>query len=219
MEWADLLGQASEFINSNWLKLLGTVLAGASGGVYMWCRNIREWKSRQFYGVFNVSFDTIHNGKLMTTALLEDKLEQAFSSLPSVVSIIKNAAKKTTIEDPFLRFSDKDKWHVGSQILVAIAETNRPTSWNFVAERPFSNQVDCYFAATYERFAGMKSGKIRVIVAPKWLLESDALDGKSTKLRTEYVHHADRIKTLRMMREDTRKEVPDFTRKIRIYTN
>ena len=203
-----------EFITKHWLKVLGSIIAAIFGTVVIWWRNYREWSSRQFYGTFNISFDSIRNGHLFTTAIAEDNIEIALSNVPHAVKIIQNAAKKTTQDNPFLILPEEDRHHIMSQIRACIAETNKSFSWSGTQEKPRCREVGCFFALTYERFRGMKTGKIRVIVVPEWVF--DKLE--SPNLLTEYVHHKGRIETLKKIRDDVFSGDPQFTRMIRIYT-
>lgn len=203
-----------EFISNHWLKVLGSIAAAIFGTVIIYLRNYREWTSRQFYGTFNISFDTIRNNYLLTTAILEDNIDSALSNVPHAVKIIQGAAKKTTEENPFLILPEEDRHHIMSQIRASIAETNQSFSWGGAQKRPRCHQVGCYFALTYERFEGMKTGKIRVIVVPEWVF--DKLE--APELKTEYVHHKDRIETLKKIRDDVYSGDPQFSRMIRIYT-
>jgi hypothetical protein len=215
LDW--LVNDLPAVISYNWAKIVGTILFMFGGAIYIWCKRKREWWTKQFYGVVNVSFDVVRDHKLLTSALLEDKLEDAFSSLPHIVGIIVKAAKKTTEQEPFLIFPKADRWHVMSQILAVIAETNKGIAWGAVAEEPKSVAVPCHYAVTYERSPKMKAGKIRIIVVPDWVLEDrSVLD--NNEMSTEYSHHADRIMTLRQIREDVLSDKKTkFSRAIRIF--
>jgi hypothetical protein len=211
-----IVGDLPTIIEYNWTKILGTFLFMFSGAVYVWAKRRREWQTKQFYGVVNVSFDVIRDNCLLTSALLEDRLEDAFSSLPHIVGIIKAAAKKTVEGAPFLVFPEKDKWLVSSQILAVIAETNKGFAWAAVSKEPKCDIVPCHYAATYERHPNMKAGKVRIIVVPDWMLmDRSVLDNH--EMNVEYAHHQDRIMTLRQMREDVLSENPQFTRAVRIF--
>jgi len=204
------------FIQDHWAKVLGSLLFAVGSIVFIYLRHLKEWRSRQFCGVLNVSFDVIRDGVLLTSAVLEDRLEDALSSMPYTVGIIKRAAKKTTEEDPFLYFAEKDRWHVMSQVLAVIAETNRGV-WNAVGDcNTTARFVTCHFAVTYERFEEMKVGKVRVVVVPEWALEGLEEDTFTT---TEYTHHIGRIHTLMKMKDDVFGGNPQFTRAIRIWVD
>ena len=214
MNW--FFNEVSNWIADNWAKVIGTTLFMFGGMAWLWVKRKNEWRTKQFYGVVNVSYDVVRDGKLLTSALLEDRLEDAFSSLPHVVGIIEEAAKRTTEQEPFLIFPEADRWHVMSQILAVIAETNKGLAWGGVSKEPRCVPVRCHNAATYERHPDMKDGKIRVIVVPDWVLEDRAILDDH-EMNTEYAHHLDRIMTLRQIREDVLSDKHEFTRAVRIF--
>ena len=202
-----------EFIDKHWLKILGSLIGAFLGGSIIWVKNYLEWRSRQFYGTINISFDTIRNQYLLTSAILEGSIENILSNVPHAVKIIKTAAKKTTEDNPFLILPENDRDHIMSQIRACIASTNTTYSWAAAQKRPACRQLGCFFALTYERFKKMRTGKIRIVVVPEWVLKTDL-----ENLKTEYVHHKDRIETLRKIRKDVETQRFQFTRMVRIYT-
>lgn len=135
----------------------------------------------------------------MLDVLAEDQLKDEVSH-PIARQIIRRAAGKTTIDQPFLLFPEVDCWYVLNNIRLAIAEFCRAGAVAKMAPAARVQTIDCVFALTFERYLGIKQGKIRVMIVPKSLLE-DPL-AFSGDIRFESPSHIDRISTLQKMQKD-----------------
>ena len=114
--------------------------------------------------------------------------------------LIRRAAKKTTESQPFLAFPSHDRWYVLNLIRLAIAEPFKiGTAAKMVAEAKVA-EVECVFALTYERYKGMRQGKVRVMLIPRALLDDPASFDRPLRLEAE--SHRDRITTLKAMQRD-----------------
>lgn len=114
--------------------------------------------------------------------------------------LIRRAAKKTTESQPFLVFPSHDRWYVLNLIRLAIAEPFRiGTAAKLVPETKVA-EVECVFALTYERYKGMRQGKIRVMLIPRAVLDDPSSFDRPLRLEAE--SHRDRITTLKAMQRD-----------------
>lgn len=207
-----LLEKLSEFLQEHWLKALGalalTLFTGFWGFLVAW----RKWKTRQDLDVIHYSQNTIQQrptgpkGEPERWLILDVYAENSLSeeiTHPIPRRLIRKAAKRTTVEQPFLYFDEDDRWQLLNLVRLAIAEQFRHGAVAKLSKRAQVDEVECIFALTYERYKKMRQGKIRVMVVPKELLDRpETLDGE---LRFESPTHVDRVTTLKRMRDDYRR--------------
>jgi hypothetical protein len=139
---------------------------------------------------------------LILDCVFEDDLNNKVSNR-YVRQLIKRAITKTTVDQPFLRFgsSEDDHWFVMNMLRMGIAEIKGGDSLEKLATSPAVPIADVksVFAVPYERWPGMRQGKIRIMLAR----EDDIADDKfSQDFQFEDPHHVDRPKTMRQMTAD-----------------
>ncbi|HJT35681.1 MAG TPA: hypothetical protein VJ783_26875, partial [Pirellulales bacterium] len=204
-----IVDRATELVHDHWLKVAawGAALAFSSLWAFFWAW--RSWRNRQDMDVIHVSQNTIVSRPtgdkgaeelwLILDVHFEDPLEQVISH-PMPRQLIRRAAKRTTENQPFLVFSNRDRWYILNLIRLAIAEPFRVGTAAKMIRDANVAEVECVFALTYERYKGMRQGKIRVMLIPRAVLD----DPKSLDrpLRLEAESHRDRITTLKAMQRD-----------------
>ncbi|HVX13418.1 MAG TPA: hypothetical protein VHC22_19700 [Pirellulales bacterium] len=207
--WESIAEQAERLLQDHWPKLVtwGGALAFSSLWAFFWAW--RAWRRRQDLDVIHVSQNTIvsrptgakgaEEAWLILDVHCEDPLEQIISH-PIPRRLIRRAAKKTSEHQPFLLFSDDDRWYVLNLIRLAIAEPFKIGAAAKMAPGAKVAEIPCVFAMTFERYKTMRQGKIRVMLAPQALL--DDLTAFDRPLRLEAESHRDRITTLKAMQKD-----------------
>ena len=207
--WESIIDRAAQLVHDHWLKVAawGAALAGSSLWALFWAW--RSWRTRQDMDVIHVSQNMIvsrptgANGAeecwLILDVHFEDPLEQVISH-PMPRRLIRRAAKKTTENQPFLVFSSHDRWYILNLIRLAIAEPFRVGTAAKMAPDAKVAEIECVFALTFERYKGMRQGKIRVMLIPRALLDDPASLERPLKLEAE--SHRDRITTLKAMQRD-----------------
>lgn len=209
MDANQLIDFLTEFVGDHWLKPLVafalTLATSAVGSFLAW----RAWRKRQDLNVIHFSQNSIEerptgpNGAMERWLVLdvysENPLDQEITHyMPR--RLIQKAAKRTTVEQPFLNFAKDDRWYVLNIIRLAIAEPFRVGTAAKMAPGAKVATVDCIFAVTYERYPNMRQGKIRVMIIRRADLEKQNVYDDS--LRVESPSHRDRITTLKLMQQD-----------------
>ena len=208
-----LLGQLKELLREHGVKVIATLVVSFASSVWGWIWARRKWKSRQDTGVIHYSQNSFVDcwygpeKKLVSRSLVldvysENQLKDDVSH-PVARKLIRRAAGKTTADQPFLVFPDDDRWYILNIIRLSIAEQFRVGTAAKLASRASVEGVECVFALTYERYEGMKQGKIRVMIVRRDVLENKRFFDEAP-VTFESPSHADRLKTLRKMQEDYR---------------
>lgn len=209
MNWQVLVHKALEFIQEHWLKavlaLALTALSGWWAAFWAW----RKWRLRQDADVLHISQNTIEmrptgenqtpEAWLVLDVISEDQLEKVISH-PVPCKLIKNAATKTTVNQPFLVFPESDRWYVLNIIRLAIAEPFAIGTAAKMLPGARVGTIECIFALTYERYSAMRQGKLRVMLIAKSLLDNPKTFDRP--FRFESAPHSDRLETLKKMQSD-----------------
>ena len=207
--WQTILERTSELAQDHWLKLAGWIAAIAFSSLWAFFWAWRSWRTRQDMDVIHVSQNTIVPRKtgptgeeelwLILDVHFEDPLEQVVSH-PIPRRLIRRAAKKTTENQPFLVFPPDDRWYVLNLIRLAIAEPFKfGTAAKMVAGANVA-EVECVFALTFERYKGIRQGKLRVMLIPRAILDDRTAFDRPMRFEAE--SHRDRITTLKAMQRD-----------------
>ncbi len=206
-----LIDDLPNIIQEHWLKALGTLAFALITSYWVIFTAWRKWRTRQDTGLIHISQNTIeirpaNNGDKEPWLILdvhrEDKLSKCVEN-PIPRYAIEKAAKKTTADQPFLEFPEADRWYILNIVRLAIAEQFAQGTAAKMAKDAKVETVQCVFAMTYERYPGMRQGKIRVmLIREEDLLEFDKYEGK---LKFESLSHSDREVTLLAMRKDFKK--------------
>jgi hypothetical protein len=207
--WESIVRHVTELANDHWLKLVawGGALAFSSFWAFFWAW--RSWRTRQDMDVIHVSQNTIVSRRtgtdgaeelwLILDVHFEDPLDQVVSH-PMPRRLIRRAAKKTTENQPFLVFTPHDRWYVLNLIRLAIAEPFKVGTAAKMVPGANVAEVECVFALTYERYKGIRQGKVRVMLIPRAILDDPVAFDRPLRLEAE--SHRDRITTLKAMQRD-----------------
>lgn len=169
----------------------------------------RAWRSHHHDDIIHISQNSVEMRKtgkenadepwLILDVHGEFPLE-AILHHPVPQKIVRAAAKKTMQNQPLIGFAPEDRWHILNMVRNGIATPFLiGTARKMIPMAGKTVVVPCVFALTYERYPGMRHGKIRAILVSQELLMSDLLN---QPLRVEDDTHRDRITTLHLMRAD-----------------
>lgn len=207
--WESLVDRATELAHDHWVKMVGWGAALACSSLWAFFCAWRSWRTRQDMDVIHLSQNTIAsrptgaNGAeeawLILDVHFEDPLEQVISH-PMPRRLIRRAARKTTEAQPFLAFPSQDRWYVLNLVRLAIAEPFKVGTASKMVPEAKVAEVECVFALTFERYKGMRQGKVRVMLIPRALLDDPAFLDRPLRLEAE--SHRDRITTLKAMQRD-----------------
>lgn len=223
MDWAFVDDRLFELVKEHWSKPVGWMLIVLFTSFWGWFIARRRWKARQDYNVVHFAQNTVQlrptgeNNAMEPWLILdgnEDPLDKIVTH-PIAAKLIRKAAKKTTEFQPFLRFDPDDRWYVLNHILLAIAEDAKAATRAKLSTKAVVDEVPCVFALTYERYPRMRQGKIRIMLIRQSVF--DHPEEMDHDFRFEAPSHSDRVKTLRLMREDYRKgDQAEFCMGVRI---
>jgi len=220
---ADLTENLGQLISDHWAKVVFLLIgAGLSlAWKYFWDR--RQWRKRQGVETLHLSINSIQVRDSQVTrsndqgvevtesikqpwlfldCIYEDNLSNRVSNR-YVRQLIRRAVSRTTAQQPFLHFGESadDHWYVMNMLRMSIAEIKGGDSLEKLGDSSRFHVIDvqCVFAATYERWPGMRQGKIRLMLAR----ESDITQDRFRQtFQFEDPHHIERPKTLTRMSED-----------------
>lgn len=222
--WQEILEKVVRFASEHWVKALsaGTAMAATSLWGFYWAR--RSWLRRHDLNVLHFSLNTFQSRPtgpegaaepwLILDVLQEDELAEVVTH-PVPRRLIKQAARKTTVTQPFLWLAETDRWYVLNILRLAIAETCRTATLAKLSAQAKVDEVPCVFAATFERYSGMRQAKLRVMIVPRTLLE-DPQALHRANIRFESETHRHRLTTLRRMQEDFRSGAPKYCMDVRL---
>lgn len=200
-----------EFAREHWSKPVGWVLFLLFTTFWGWLIARRRWKAKQDYNVIHFAQNTVQHRPTGTDGAMEpwlvldgneDPIDKVITH-PIAVKLIRQAAKKTTEHEPFLLFDPADRWYVLNHILLALAEDSKEATRAKLSRQAVVDEVPCVFALTYERYPKMRQGKTRIMLVRQSVFDNpEELD---LDFKFEAPSHSERVKTLRLMREDYRK--------------
>ncbi len=212
---ADFLEFSLEFLRSLGFKessaqivitVLGLVFSmGIVGYTISWF----QFRKRSFFDQMTVGINMIEcpvdkRPILKLRTLIEGNLDTLLDN-PILQKLVQKAAKKCTEKDPILRLSNlKDHALLITKLQNVISSIfAREHVMQMLGHRFKSQWVD--FAITCERYGGVKSTKIRVLV----FTQEDI--GRLTQpdfpeVAVEAAHHRDRVHTLRLILAEMRNE-------------
>jgi len=223
-DWQVFYHDAIEFARDHGVKAVFTFALFLLTSGWALFRAWRSWRGHHDLDVFHLSQngfrlkptgpDGAMEPWLMLDVIFENALDEVVSH-PMPRRLIRKAAKQTTLHQPFLKFEPEDRWYVLNLIRLAIAETCAPATIAKMSTQARVDEVDCLFALTYERYPGMRQGKIRAMLIPRELLDDDKALYREN-IRFEAKSHSDRITTLRKMQDDYRSGTPEFCMDVRV---
>ncbi len=209
MDWTEILNETVEFFREHGVKFFLTILLGLVSSTCTFFFARKKWRARQDMDIIHYSqntFVTRNTGTegenehwLILDVHGENTLEEDFPH-PMARRLLRKAAKKTTEKQPFLDFDPDDRWYILNLVRLAIAEPFKYGTVAKLSQTAKFEAIDCIFAITYERYPGMRQGKMRVMI----VRQSDLREKRAyvEGLRVESPAHKDRIKTLQLMTED-----------------
>lgn len=208
IDWAVFFARVKEvalnIVSDHWVELLGTAIVFLVGAWFGKFRQRVAYRKREFFERFNFSLTYVLKGILRIRTVFEKPLREiVFNEL--LVEIILKAARKTTPEDPFLRFDDpEDQWLVLNAILNEFSEQFAEGEFLDLAGQPVVT-LRCYIGITCEPDTDVRIRKVRGLVEVEEFLEEIA-SGKASEPEYESRHHHVRWKTLKKMAAIYRKE-------------
>lgn len=181
---------------ANWELALLLISWGVFG--VLWTRKRIDWQHKRFSNQVNFSLNLIEEKNkqsyLHIRTLFEDDALNVWLNEHGV-AVVRKAAAKTTLEDPFIRISDQtERDAIMTGLLNVLSEKY---SEAFIA-RSLGLQVhtDTFlFGLTWERYGEMKTEKLRAIVVRKNILERM----QGTDIKTLEASHKPRLHTLKTM--------------------
>ncbi len=204
---AALPGSLLEIMDSSAKELIVLLFVSAVTGFALFVRQWLEWRRAAFESRINISLNTIADEVLRIRTLHEDDVKDVVLS-PYARRLLKKAAKKTTLDNPFLSFANQnDAWMVYNGIVNTISGLYAAEMLS-AAVHGKTKEEQFFVAITWERDAGTQIQKLRVIVVQLSVLR--ALFGSGRVIRSEVPNQASRIVTLSdMYRQYVRGEWPD----------
>jgi hypothetical protein len=203
MNWNEILQRFGTAIAIAVLGAIGSFVLGRWWGYY---RARRQWLSKDFSGRVIVSLNTFSEDRLKIRTLLERSLEEVFLN-PVAVEKVRDAAGRTTREDPLLPIEKDDCWFLLNFVLNAVAEKFVEGLFRQDMGQPVQRATYA-LCLTCERVGEERIRKVRAMLVRQDVLAEFPYQDSMPKLEREW--HADRIKTLRHAAELYKKEPDNF---------
>jgi hypothetical protein len=195
MSLLDFLIQARDLLIANWepVATLATLLL-----ILATYRRARlAWTKRHFLTRVNFSVNYVEGGFLRIRTLREVDITQVLLNNEHGIRMLMRAARRTTLQKPFLELPPNDAWIVLNAILNELSEQ---CATGFLARSMGAPAAtgSYLFGITCEKDRSIRMNKLRVMVIEKSLLERiHELD----YLEFEQPSHRVRYQTLNRMRE------------------
>jgi hypothetical protein len=165
----------------------------------------RKWHKKDFLDRLNISLNQIHNSKLRIRTLMERSLEQVFQNA-AAVEMVREAAEKTTVEDPMLPIPPHDRWYLLNFVLNAVAEQFTAGLVRRDAGEPV-RVVRYAICLTCEKVGDERVHKVRAMLIREELLREFPYRESMPELENHW--HDTRVHTLRKMADLFAKQ-PDY---------
>lgn len=163
-----IIDAISEIIDEHWVKFVTAgafMLVGWSLGKW---RARRQWEKKEFMDRLNVSLNIIQDGKLMIRTLIEKEAADIFLN-EAAVQKLKQAAQKTSSDNPIIPFAKADYWFFLNSVLNEISE--KFAFGQLQRDNGVPVKVVTYLIClTNECDGAMRTRKIRAMVIRKELL-------------------------------------------------
>ncbi|MCA9164286.1 MAG: hypothetical protein KDA62_14955 [Planctomycetales bacterium] len=195
--WQTAQEIAADLVTDHWLKILCGVLLAVGGAVLAKWKQRRNYHRRQFLERTNLSLNFIEDNTLRIRTLFEVNLPEIIFN-DTAREMVLQAARRTTIADPFLRFATHhDAWFVNNSVLNEISERFLD---GFVAhDAGLPTELLTYvLGVTCERDGDVRVQKLRVMLAREPMLLAIA-SGAIQEPEYERPYHHVRWKTLKTM--------------------
>jgi hypothetical protein len=179
------------------VPVVTTVVSFVAGRWWGKYRARRQWERKDFLGRIIVSVNLLQEGRLRIRTIMERTLEEIFPNA-LVVQKVREAAEKTTVENPVMPIPKEDTWFILNFVLNHVAEHFTPGLVKLDAGLPVTKVVYAIFL-TCERVGDERIRKVRAMMLRKDLLENFPYADSMPELENPW--HADRIVTLRRAAE------------------
>ncbi len=155
------------------------------------------WRRRDFMRRINFTLNYIEGTTLKFRTLREDELADILLHNDHAQSVVLRAARRTTLERPFLDFTKDDAWMVLNAVLNELSE--QFAFGHLARSMGAGAKSEWYvFGLTCERHRDVRMNKLRVMIIARPLLET--ID-RHENLAFERPSHHVRLQTLRRMKE------------------
>lgn len=197
MPFADFLGLSDDVIQKILLSVgLPTVTTVVSFLIGRWWGNYRarrQWERKDFLGRIIVSLNMLQENRLRIRTIMERTLEEMFPNA-LVVEKVRDAAMKTTVDNPMMPIDKKDCWFLLNFVLNNVAEHFVQGVVKMDAGAPVTKTVYGLFF-TCEQVGEERIRKVRAMLLRKEYLENFPYPDSMPELENAW--HSDRIVTLR----------------------
>lgn len=194
---ADFLGLSDDSITkialSIGLPIVTTVASFLIGRWWGQFRARRQWARKDFLGRIIVSANLLQENRLRIRTIMERTLEEMFPNA-LVVEKVRDAALKTTPQNPIMPIDKEDCWFILNFVLNSVAEHFVQGIIKMDAGQPVTKVTYALFL-TCEQVGEERIRKVRAMLLRKELLENFPYPDSMPELENPW--HADRIITLR----------------------
>jgi hypothetical protein len=188
--WAELFDHLWGKVLLFALTSVASFLLGRWIGGYLARRN---WEKRHLFDRLNVSLNSFHDGGLQIRTLLERSLDEVFHN-PAVVSRVRNAAQRTTADNPFLPVDVKESWFWLNFVVNVVSEHFSVGAIRRDAGQPVKVMRYALFLTSEVVEAGRLRKVRAMLIRPELLREFPYPDSMP---RLEQTWHQVRVQTLR----------------------
>ena len=186
---------AIEFLNEYWEQIAAVATLCLLLLTSWKARSV--WNARDFMTRVNFSLNYVEGNKLRIRTLRETEIDRILLSNRHGRRVVLRAARRTTVEEPFLRLPKADSWIVLNSVLNELSEEFAEGFLAASMGMP-TKAATFVFAITCEKHRDVRMNKIRVMVVEKsLLLEIDQL----SQVAFERDSHHVRYQTLKTMRD------------------
>src|SRR5262249_4624435 len=107
------------------VPVVSTVVSFVAGRWWGNYRAKRQWERKDFLGRIIISVNMLQEGRLRIRTIMERTLEEIF---PNAIAVqkVREAAEKTTVENPLMPIAKDDVWFLLNFVLNHIAEHFTP---------------------------------------------------------------------------------------------
>jgi hypothetical protein len=198
MEW---FWHAMEFLRGHG-NTMALAITWVGIGLVWWQRRT-SWLRKEFTSQVNFSLNYIADNCLVMRTLLETTAQKVILNELGV-KLLTSAAAKTTESDPFIRLADsKDRDFINRAVLNVLSERFAETFVAAALGVPVKSGKFC-FAITCEKYADIRTLKVRVLLIEESTLQRFAPEGDGETLKLADPKFRDRIRSLEAMYKESK---------------
>ena len=190
----------NELILDHWIKAVmagGIFILTTGFGLFQAWRALRN---RTFYRRFHFSLNIIENGKLLIRTLDEEDVGRVVLDNSSAINEVISAAKRTTVDNPFLNLDPDLQWLTLNS---ALNELSRIVPCQGLFHRDWGYPVVAHtyvLGLTCEKDGDVRTRKVRLMIIRETVL-LQINDPKIKPPSVEQESHSVRWRTLKKMAE------------------